>query len=75
MSAVGAAIKGLVVALWPLVALAVLSAGVEAARRATVSVEQRLTSGMHEYPPPRNRAAGAVGTARELRTVEQGRAS
>lgn len=37
-------------------------------------VERRLTSGMHEYPPPRNLPEGKRA-ARELRTVEQGRRS
>ena len=37
-------------------------------------VEKRLTSGMHEYPPPRNLPEGKRA-ARELRTVEEGRRS
>ena len=65
--------KTLAVSLTPLLAMAALCAALNAARMAAVSVQQRLTSGMHEYPPPRNRQEGAKGTARELRTVEQGR--
>ena len=42
---------------------------------AAVSIESRLTTGLSEYPPPRNKAAGAKGTEKELRTVEQGRSS
>ena len=46
-----------------------------AAWRFATIVEQKLTSGMSEYPPPRNLPQGAKGTARELRTVEEGRTS
>lgn len=69
------AAKGLFVALTPWIAMAVFCVGVEAARRGALSVEQRLTSGIHEYPPPRNRPSGVTGNAKELRTVEQGRSS
>ncbi|CAE7354829.1 PAO [Symbiodinium natans] len=36
------------------------------------AIAARLTSGLHDYPPPRNRQ-GRRGQSRELRTVEQGR--
>lgn len=42
-------------------------------RQFAQSVAEKLTTGLGEYPPPRNRAEGE-GAATELRTVEQGRA-
>jgi hypothetical protein len=57
---------------WPAAAaLAVGAASVAALQRAAWSVERRLTSGLSEYPPPRNSGKAS----RELRTVEQGRSS
>ena len=77
--ALAAALPSLLGALRPLRAhvralcgLGVLAALQALAWRAAAVVAQRLTSGMAEYPPPRNRAEGK-GAARELRTVEQGR--
>lgn len=52
-------------------ALALAAAVTTAAQRAAWTVEQRLTSGLSEYPPPRNSGKAS----RELRTVEQGRSS
>ena len=59
----------------PLAAVAVAAALSAAILKVASDVAAKLTTGMGEYPPPRNRAAGAKGTARELRTVEQGRSS
>lgn len=73
MAHVVAGVKAFMGAVWPLLALAAFCGVVDVARKTAISVEQRLTSGMHEYPPPRNLALGAKGAARELRTVEQGR--
>ena len=44
-----------------------------AIRQFAQSVAEKLTTGLGEYPPPRNRPEGE-GAATELRTVEQGRA-
>jgi hypothetical protein len=74
-ASLAAGAKALLVTLLPLLAMTALCVALNTARMAAVSVQQRLTSGMHEYPPPRNRKEGAKGTARELRTVEQGRSS
>lgn len=51
--------------------VALVSASAMAAHLAARSVESRLTSGLSEYPPPRNSGRAA----KELRTVEQGRSS
>ena len=75
VASLAAGAKALLATLLPLLAMAALCAALNMARMAALSVQQRLTSGMHEYPPPRNRKEGATGTARELRTVEQGRSS
>lgn len=64
---------GLLRALGPLLMLGLLGGGVAAGREFAASIARRLTSGMCEYPPPRNGPADAA--ARELRTVEQGRRS
>jgi hypothetical protein len=43
------------------------------ARAFAAYVAQSLTSGLFEYPPPRNRPAFAAGNSKNLKTVEQGR--
>ena len=70
-----AAIGALVVAARPLLAAGTAAAMLGAGRSLALSIERRLTSGLSEYPPPRNQPAGSKMNARELRTVEQGRRS
>lgn len=68
-----AAAAELLVSLRPLLGISVMAVAVGAARKFALTVEQRLTTGLPEYPPPRNRPA--KGKGKELRTVEQGRRS
>ncbi|CAE7465706.1 PAO [Symbiodinium sp. CCMP2592] len=55
-----------------LMLLTLASCAVGKAWQLSWSIQARLTSGMHDYPPPRNQF-GRRGQNRELRTVEQGR--
>ena len=66
---------GMVVAMKPWLIMAAGFAALEKARQLAKSIAERLTTGLSEYPPPRNRAQGAKGAVRELRTVEQGRSA
>ena len=69
--AVLAAAGQLLLSARPLLGSGILGAVLAAVRQAALVVTQRLTTGMAEYPPPRNRPG--KGKRRELRTVEQGR--
>jgi hypothetical protein len=69
------AIGALLVASRSLLAAGLVAASVGAGRELARSIERRLTSGLSEYPPPRNQPADSKTKARELRTVEQGRRS
>jgi hypothetical protein len=60
-------------ALKPALALALGAALLLQARAFAAYVAQSLTSGLFEYPPPRNRPAFAAGNSKNLKTVEQGR--
>ena len=75
VASLATAANGLVAVVLPALIFGVFYACLEASRRLALSVQKRLTSGMHDYPPPRNLAVGAKGSNRELRTVEQGRSS
>ena len=56
-----------------LTCLLALAAAVSAQTwRVAAWIERSLTSGIYDYPPPRNRP-DTKGSSRELRTVEQGR--
>ena len=72
-SAMLAAATRMMVSMCPLLCISVMVAVVGVARHLGLTVAQRLTSGLPEYPPPRNRPAKGIGKGRELRTVEQGR--
>ena len=72
---IASAALALLASLRPFLGVVLLAGSAAAVSHVATLIESRLTSGLGEYPPPRNKPDGARGSARELRTVEEGRRS